>query len=183
MNNYLTTDTTDEELIRRESLQRRHYHLNHELQQMAHELPNLYQQRMPYELLSNLANCLLDTSIGQIVSGLKDIQHITEKTLFERRMRAVGHFREMKVDQQKKHRMAQQDGSMNAEQVAHEERKLDRYIEDETNKIDMKTITELDQAVSEQQVTLERAGVPGFYVTNNPTEIRLQMYILEFIAR
>ena len=37
--------------------------------------------------------------------------------------------------------------------------------------------------VSDQQLTLENAGVPGFRVTNNPTEIRLQMYILEFIAR
>ncbi|CAG2116465.1 unnamed protein product, partial [Medioppia subpectinata] len=61
--------------------------------------------------------------------------------------------------------------------------KLDRHIDDETNKIDMKTITELDQAVSEQQLTLERAGVPGFYVTSNPTEIQLQRYILDFIVR
>ena len=33
------------------------------------------------------------------------------------------------------------------------------------------------------QVTLERAGVPGFYVTNNPTEVQVQMYLLEFIVR
>lgn len=73
-------------------------------------------------------------------------------------------------------------------------------MDEETSKIDMKTILELDQIVShrflsyllnnlsfvevsDQQMTLERAGVPGFHVTNNPTEIRVQMYILEFIAR
>ncbi|XP_054163119.1 protein DGCR6L-like [Oppia nitens] len=182
MNNYLTTETA-EELNRREFLQQRHYQLQSELQQMALELPNVYQQRMPYELLSSLANCLLDNSIGQIVSGLKDLQHITERSLFERRQKAVGKFREMKVEQQKKHRSATVDKSMTTEEIERDERRLDRYIDEETNKIDMKTINELDQSVSDQQATLERAGVPGFYVTNNPTEIQLQMYILDFITR
>ena len=36
--------------------------------------------------------------------------------------------------------------------------------------------------VSEQQVILEKAGVPGFYVTNDPQEIRLQLYLLRFIS-
>lgn len=76
----------------------------------------------------------------------------------------------MKVDQQKKHRSALLDKSMTVEEVEREERvrlttslhimsiflskncfdvqKLDRYIEEETNKIDMKTIIELDQVVS-----------------------------------
>ena len=47
----------------------------------------------------------------------------------------------------------------------------------------MKTILALDQQVMDQQVTLEKAGVPGFYVTNNPSEIRLQMHLLDFIIR
>ena len=47
----------------------------------------------------------------------------------------------------------------------------------------MKLVTQLDQKVSDQQVTLERAGVPGFFVTNNPTEIQVQMYLLEFIVK
>lgn len=37
--------------------------------------------------------------------------------------------------------------------------------------------------VSDQQITLEKAGVPGFYVTNNPMEIKVQMYLLDFILR
>ena len=71
------------------------------------------------------------------------------------------------------------------------------------HKFDMKAVMDLDQVVSwtyqiiickinwlvfdkqmsEQQVTLEKTGVPGFHVTNNPNEVRLQMYILEFILR
>ena len=38
MNNYLTTNS-NEELIRKEYLQQRHYQLQNELQQMAQELP------------------------------------------------------------------------------------------------------------------------------------------------
>ena len=42
---------------------------------------------------------------------------------------------------------------------------------------------ELDQKVMDQQSTLEKAGVPGFYVTNKPQDIRMQMYLLDFIVR
>ena len=48
---------------------------------------------------------------------------------------------------------------------------------------DMKLVLHLDQKVKDQQSTLERAGVPGFYVTDNPNEIRIQMYLIEFILR
>lgn len=37
--------------------------------------------------------------------------------------------------------------------------------------------------VSDQQDTLEKAGVPGFFVTNKPIEIKVQMYLLDFILR
>jgi hypothetical protein len=37
--------------------------------------------------------------------------------------------------------------------------------------------------VSDQQVTLEKAGVPGFFVTNNPLDVKVQMYLLDFILR
>jgi hypothetical protein len=48
---------------------------------------------------------------------------------------------------------------------------------------EMKIILQMDQRVSDQQGMLEKAGVPGFYVTNNPPEIRVQMFILDFILR
>lgn len=37
--------------------------------------------------------------------------------------------------------------------------------------------------VTDQQETLEKAGVPGFYVTKNPTDIKLQMHLINFILR
>ena len=42
---------------------------------------------------------------------------------------------------------------------------------------------ELDQKTMEQQSTLEKAAVPGFMVTNNSQDVRMQMHLLEFIIR
>lgn len=36
---------------------------------------------------------MLDETVSQIVAGLKEIQAMTEKTLFESRMREIGKFR------------------------------------------------------------------------------------------
>lgn len=47
----------------------------------------------------------------------------------------------------------------------------------------MKLVLQLDQKVSDQQSILEKAGVPGFYVTTNPIEIQVQMRLCDFIIR
>jgi len=54
---------------------------------------------------------------------------------------------------------------------------------EEVKRADMKIILALDQKVMDQQSLLEKAGIPGFVVTNDPQEIRLQMYLLDFITR
>ena len=48
-----------------------------------------YQQRMPYELLSGLANCLLNETIFKIVEGLTEIQQVTEKQLLQQRLKLL----------------------------------------------------------------------------------------------
>lgn len=64
-----------------------------------------------------------------------------------------------------------------------EREELEKVHQEELHRVDMKIITKLDQCVSDQQVTLEKAGVPGFFVTNSPMEISLQMCLLQFITR
>jgi DiGeorge syndrome critical region 6 (DGCR6) protein len=54
---------------------------------------------------------------------------------------------------------------------------------EELKNADMNLILQLDQVVSDQQNTLEKAGVPGFYQSTNPQEIRVQMHLLDFIAK
>ena len=45
-----------------------------------------YQQRVPYELLSSLGQCLLNPTVFEIVQGLREIQQVTEKHLFQQRL-------------------------------------------------------------------------------------------------
>lgn len=57
-----------------------------------------YQMRVPIELLSGLANCLLNDTIFEIVKGLMEIQHVTEKHLFQQRLQVINqHTRKLKV--------------------------------------------------------------------------------------
>lgn len=50
-------------------------------------------------------------------------------------------------------------------------------------RIDMKIILQLDQKVLNQQVTLEKAGLPLFFATNRGEDIAVQMKIIEYIIR
>lgn len=45
--------------------------------------------RIPYELLSSLANCLLNDTVFEIVKGLMEIQVVTEKHLYQQRLQFV----------------------------------------------------------------------------------------------
>lgn len=69
--------------------QSRLYFLNEQLQKMVKELPRKYQQRIPNELLCELAECLLDKTLYSIVKELTDIQHVTEKQMFQKRLEMI----------------------------------------------------------------------------------------------
>ncbi|KAI5645307.1 diGeorge syndrome critical region 6 (DGCR6) protein domain-containing protein [Phthorimaea operculella] len=158
-----------------EALQRKLYFLLEQLQEMARELPPKYQMRVPIELLSGLANCLLNDTIFEIVKGLMEIQHVTEKHLFQQRLQIIN-----------KHTLEiQQMISTVTDPQQQELQKalLLRRHKEELKQTDMKLVIQLDQKVSDQQVTLEKAGVPGFFVTNKPIEVKVQMYLLDFILR
>ena len=60
---------------------------------------------------------------------------------------------------------------------------MERRCEEELKRKDMRIMLDLDQKLLDQQSMLEKAGVPGFFVTNNRQDVRLQMYLLEFITR
>ncbi|XP_072940705.1 gonadal protein gdl [Epargyreus clarus] len=158
-----------------EVLQRKLYFLLEQLQDMARELPPKYQMRVPIELLSGLANCLLNDTVFEIVKGLMEIQHVTEKHLFQQRLQIIN-----------KHTLEiQQMVNSNpiSEQQELQKNLLLRRHKEELKQTDMKLVIQLDQKVSDQQSTLEKAGVPGFFVTDKPIEVKVQMYLLDFILR
>lgn len=46
-----------------------------------------FQQRLSYNTLSDLALALIDGTVYEIVQGLLDIQHLTEKNLYNQRQK------------------------------------------------------------------------------------------------
>ncbi|GFR76275.1 diGeorge syndrome critical region gene 6 [Elysia marginata] len=171
-------------------LQHRHYILLSQLQSMARELPGKFQQRLPYDLLSALANALLDDTAFEIVKGLEEVQHLEEKSLWAQRMKLVNDHKSQRHELSKKHKallMENQNKPHNLPlieaQVERERETMERRCEEELRRKDMRIMLDLDQKLLDQQSMLEKAGVPGFFVTNNRQDVRLQMYLLEFITR
>ncbi|EFN67770.1 Gonadal protein gdl [Camponotus floridanus] len=159
-----------------QDLQRKLYFLVEQLQHMAGELPPKYQMRLPYELLSGLANSLLNDTIFEIVKGLMEIQHVTEKHLFQQRLQLLN---QQKIESQETLLSA----PTTEEELMAIKAALHKKHKEELKQLDMKLVLQLDQKVVDQQSILEKAGVPGFYVTNNPMEIQVQMRLCDFIIR
>ncbi|XP_022082107.1 protein DGCR6-like isoform X2 [Acanthaster planci] len=171
-------------------LQQRQYALLMEIQRLCRELPMTYQQRVPYSMLSSLSASLLDGTVFEIVNHLAEIQHMTERKLMEQRSQLVNSHKALKQEMTKKHREALQSCQSkphNLKLVTNtnqkEKQALETRLEDEIRKFDERIVLELDHRVAEQQMTLEKAGVAGFFTTSKPEEVRLQMYLLEIIRK
>ena len=57
-----------------------------------------YQQRLPYDLLSGLANALLDGTVFQIVQGLKEVQVWEERAMSQQRIKMVADHKGKQID-------------------------------------------------------------------------------------
>lgn len=68
-------------------------------------------------------------------------------------------------------------------QLDREKAQLEARLEREMRLFDCDIVQAMDQKVLDQQMTLEKAGVPGFYVTNNPKDIQVQMHLLQLMSR
>lgn len=168
--------------------QERHYYLLSELQALAKDLPSSFQQRLTYNTLSDLALALIDGTVYEIVQGLLDIQHLTEKNLYNQRQKLHCEHQALKQELVKKHKDALQTckshnlALLKSNHQAELEA-LEVRVREEQRMMDKKIVAEMDQKVIDQQNTLEKAGVPGFYVTTNPQELTMQMNLLELILK
>ncbi|XP_055742648.1 protein DGCR6-like isoform X2 [Salvelinus fontinalis] len=168
--------------------QERHYYLLSELQTLVKDLPSSFQQRLSYTTLSDLAQALIDGTVYDIVQGLLDIQHLTERNLYNQRQKLHCEHRALKQDLVRKHKEALQVckshnlAVMKANQQGETEA-LEIRVREEQRMMDEKIVVEMDQKVIDQQNTLEMAGVPGFYITTNPQELTMQINLLELILK
>ncbi|XP_053092500.1 protein DGCR6 isoform X1 [Pangasianodon hypophthalmus] len=174
--------------------QERHYYLLSELQILVKDLPSWFQQRLSYTTLSDLAQALIDGTVYEIVQGLLDIQHLTEKNLYNQRQKLHNEHRGCALSQVLKHELIRKQKValqnckshnltvLKASQRAETEG-LEQRVKDEQRMMDEKIVAEMDQKVLDQQNTLEKAGVPGFYITTIPQEVTMQMNLLELILK
>lgn len=131
--------------------------------------------RIPYDLLISLANSLINDTIFEIVKRLIEIQHVTETHLFDLRKNA-----EMEHETEVENWKAK---IQDPEELEHILALMKIKQKKKMKETDQKLIEHLDAKVLDQQSTLEKAGVPGFYVTDNPKEIKIQMHLIDFILR
>ena len=68
------------------------------------------------------------------------------------------------------------------EDLEGEKKLMDQRQAQELSDFDKQIILKLDQQLKDQQSTLERAGVPGMHVTDEKTNIRVQMHLIKCIA-
>ncbi|XP_023658905.1 protein DGCR6 isoform X1 [Paramormyrops kingsleyae] len=194
--------------------QERHYYLLSELQTLVKDLASSFQQRLSHTTLSDLALALIDGTVYEIVQGLLEIQHLTERNLYNQRQKLHSEHREsmgshfnhhycvaptwmmqrqafcatLKQELVRKHKEALQAckshnlAVLRMNQQAETEA-LEQRVKEEQSMMDEKIVVELDQKVVDQQTTLEKAGVPGFYRTTNSQELTMQMNLLELILK
>ena len=160
------------------------------LQEFVSPLPTQYKKRLPYDVLCQLAHALLDGTVFEITGGLKDIQKLSEKNLDSKRKKLAMDQRGRTVEMRRRHQAELNVTASRPHQLAliekqhAEERAMfQQTSERDLLQLDQKCVLELDQIVTDQQVALQRAGVPLFSISNKPEDVRLQMYLLEFIAK
>jgi len=56
-----------------------------------------YQQRLPYDLLSSLARVLLDGTVFEIISSLREVQQLEERNLSNQRIKLINEHKRMVV--------------------------------------------------------------------------------------
>lgn len=134
--------------------------------------------RMTHEVQTVLANSLLNDTIFEIVKGLMEIQHVTEQHLKQLReqvendhLAEIEHWKTTFSDKEDK------------SELDHILELMDKKHKLKINETDKKIIQIIDDKVKDQQSTLERAGIPEFYITDDSTQIQLQMKIIDIIIR
>jgi len=67
-----------------------------------------FQQRLPYDLLTSLANALLDGTVIDIVKSLKEVQQLEEKALSNQRLSMLNEHKGIYESQFSKYRIPNQ---------------------------------------------------------------------------
>lgn len=73
--------------------------------------------------------------------------------------------------------------NLTEEELLHTKALLKIQHERKLKEMDIKAVLDLDENVKDQQATLMKANVPGFFETSNPQEVLIQMHLCAMIFR
>lgn len=73
--------------------------------------------------------------------------------------------------------------NLTEEELLHTKALLKIQHERKLKEMDIRAVLDLDENVKDQQATLMKANVPGFFETSNPQEVLIQMHLCAMIFR
>ena len=163
-------------------------HLKIYLEQELQKYPEI-QSRFTNDFKNKFLLCISDSSVGEIIEGLQDIQKISMERFSTKRKDLIRIQQQKSRDLEERHSSVLRRRSVrNAgmvmvpdENMIREKEDLQRRHEEELIVFDRKIVLDLDQKLLDQQQTLETAGVPGFFTTSNPEEVDFQMKLIAII--
>ncbi|CAI2732413.1 unnamed protein product [Schistosoma spindalis] len=190
--NYLTHTNTDlnDNHVDREYFQQKIYYYLNELRNFVQQAPFDIQTGISEDMITQLAHILAEGKIFPTVSELVNSQRVEEQILHKQLIDLRSEQSACRSALRRKHR---EEISMNASRPHHlpvlqkgHEQEMHRLVKNQTDalrNLSLRILDSLDGRVVEQQLTLERIGVPAFLRTTNAQIIRIQMRILDWIVR
>ncbi|KAH8873179.1 Gonadal protein gdl [Schistosoma japonicum] len=185
-----TTTSVEEDHVNKEYFQQKVYYYLNELRCFVHQAPFDIQTGISEDMIAQLAHILAEGKIFLTVSELVNSQRIEEQILHKQLIDLRSEQSACRSTLRRKHR---EEISMNSSRPHHlpvlhkeheqEMQRLTKNQSDALRNLSFRILDSLDGRVVEQQLTLERLGVPAFLRTTDPQIIRIQMRILDWIVR
>ncbi|CAH8864369.1 unnamed protein product [Trichobilharzia szidati] len=174
----------------REYFQQKVYHYLNKLREFLQEVPYDMRPNINEDIIQRLAHVLAEGKVFTTVSELIDSQRIEEQILHKQLVDLRAEQSATRSALRRKHR---DEISMNSSRPHHlpvlhrqheqETQRLSKTQSDAFRSLLLRILDSLDGRVVEQQLALERLGVPTFTRTTDPDTIRIQMKILDWIVR
>ncbi|CAH8545398.1 unnamed protein product [Schistosoma turkestanicum] len=191
-NHFIPTDVNaiNENHVDREYFQQKVYYYLNELRIFVQQAPFNIQTGISEDMITQLAHILADGQIFITVTELVNSQRVEEQILHKQLIDLRSEQSACRSALRRKHR---EEMSMNSSRPHHlpvlkkeHEQEMQRLTKNQTDalrNLSLRILDSLDGRVVEQQLTLERLGVPTFIRTTNAQLIRIQMRILDWIVR
>jgi len=160
------------------------------LEEMWKEIPSDLQRYFTESVLDEVFSTLQNPLTLRIAKLLHEVQLLREEELYKKRAELVRKIKQRMGSLKEAHqgrRELQAKAGLSLEDLEKELAADWKMMEDESkselNQTDLSIIKDIDSIVAEQQEALQGVGVPFFKKTQNATELRIQMTLIDILRR